>query len=100
MWVGKNFRAQLVHPPHPIEEQDWPQVLESGCLTPVQWQRPLGGTELIWVSVKPGGIHKGPASKMVVRASLVAQWLRIHLPMQGTWVRALVREDSHVPWSN
>ena len=26
-------------------------------------------------------------------ASPVAQWLRIHLPMQGTWVRALVRED-------
>ena len=27
------------------------------------------------------------------RASLVAQWLRIHLPMQGTRVRGLVRED-------
>ena len=27
------------------------------------------------------------------RASLVAQRLRIHLPMQGTRVRALVRED-------
>ena len=27
------------------------------------------------------------------RASLVAQWLRARLPMQGTWVRALVRED-------
>ena len=26
-------------------------------------------------------------------ASLVAQWLRIYLPMQGTWVRALVQED-------
>ena len=25
--------------------------------------------------------------------SLVAQWLRTRLPMQGTWVRALVRED-------
>ena len=25
--------------------------------------------------------------------SLVVQWLRIRLPMQGTWVRALVRED-------
>ena len=25
--------------------------------------------------------------------SLVTQWLRIHLPMQGTWVRALVPED-------
>ena len=29
----------------------------------------------------------------VYRTSLVAQWLRIHLPMQGTQVRALVRED-------
>ena len=27
------------------------------------------------------------------RASLVVQWLRICLPMQGTWVQALVRED-------
>ena len=27
------------------------------------------------------------------RASLVAQWLRICLPVQGTWVRALVQED-------
>ena len=26
-------------------------------------------------------------------ASLVAQWLRIHLPVQGTQVQALVRED-------
>ena len=26
-------------------------------------------------------------------ASLVVQWLRIRLPMQGTRVRALVRED-------
>ena len=30
---------------------------------------------------------------MTFRASLVAQWLRIHLPVQGTWVRALVQED-------
>ena len=29
------------------------------------------------------------------RASLVSQWLRIHLPMQGTWIRALVQEDPH-----
>ena len=31
--------------------------------------------------------------KHISRASLVAQWLRICLPMQGTRVRALVRED-------
>ena len=27
------------------------------------------------------------------RTSLVAQWLRIRLPRQGTWIRALVWED-------
>ena len=31
--------------------------------------------------------------KDISQNSLVAQWLRIRLPMQGTWVRALVRED-------
>ena len=31
--------------------------------------------------------------KINLGASLVAQWLRIRLPMQGTWVQALVRED-------
>ena len=31
--------------------------------------------------------------KMHCGAFLVAQWLRIRLPMQGTWVWALVRED-------
>ena len=29
----------------------------------------------------------------MIGTSLVAQWLRIHLLMQGTWVRALVQED-------
>ena len=33
------------------------------------------------------------ALKIPFRASLVAQWLRICLPMQGTQVRALVWED-------
>ena len=31
--------------------------------------------------------------KIYYWASLVAQWLGAHLPMQGTWVPALVRED-------
>ena len=33
-------------------------------------------------------------SIMKQEASLVVWWLRIHLPMYGTWVRSLVREDS------
>ena len=32
-------------------------------------------------------------NKTEIGASLVAQWLRIRLPMQGTRVQALVRED-------
>ena len=30
---------------------------------------------------------------LLYRASLVVQWLRIRLPIEGTWVRALVWED-------
>ena len=39
-----------------------------------------------------------------LRVSLVVQWLRVHLPLQGSWVRSLVQEDptcygSTKPWS-
>ena len=37
--------------------------------------------------------NKQPNQKMSRRASLVAQWVRICLPIQGTRVRALVWED-------
>ena len=36
---------------------------------------------------------RGVTQKSILGASLVVQWLRIRLPMQGTRVRALVRED-------
>ena len=35
--------------------------------------------------------------KSMQGTSLVMQWLRIHLPMQGTWVRSLVWEDPTCP---
>ena len=34
-----------------------------------------------------------PNRNPVLETSLVAQWLRIRLPVQGTWARALVGED-------
>ena len=37
--------------------------------------------------------NKNTNLKRCLGTSLVAQWLRIRLPMQGTHVRALVRED-------
>ena len=35
----------------------------------------------------------GDFKKHILGASLVVQWIRIHLPMQGTWVRSQVWED-------
>ena len=43
------------------------------------------------------------AGGIVIRlgTSLMVQWLRICLAMQGTWIQNLVRElRSHMPWSN
>ena len=41
-----------------------------------------------------GLLHrKSSRQKPQIKTSVVAQWLRIRLPMQGTRVRALVRED-------
>ena len=39
-----------------------------------------------WIS-QPSEIWK-------IGTSLLAQWIRIHLPIQGTWVQFLIREDS------
>ena len=58
----------------------------------------------VYVKEKHGRLK---SSKGKHWASLVAQWLRVSLPMQGTRVRALVWEDptcplggSHMPRSN
>ena len=59
-----------------------------------------GGVSKGWVGAgHPGGtegLEEGGTSRRIKtkgRASLVAQWLRVCLPMQETRVRALVWED-------
>ena len=63
-----------------------------------------GGTQVPWGSERDGDCAWGDGAsawrlvetggqKSCYWTSLVAQWLRIHLPMQETGVRALVRED-------
>ena len=55
-------------------------------------RRSVLGAEPAHLRARGGAV--GELEKMGVRgASLVAQWLRIRLPMQGTRVRPLVRED-------
>ena len=39
-----------------------------------------------------GSVTKSKNSR--IRISLVAQWIRICLPMQGTWVQSQFQEDS------
>ena len=61
------------------------------------------GECLLTKRVLSAGVHGGEqiyvsawlklTLKNILRASLVAQWLRVCLPMQGTRVRALVWED-------
>ena len=61
-----------------------------------------GGSKNQWYKVSKKTNKKRQRKSKIrskKRASLVAQWLRVCLPMQGTWVRALVWGESHVPWS-
>ena len=41
----------------------------------------------------PKNLANWKALKLTMGASLVVQWLRTCLPMQGTWVRSLAWED-------
>ena len=56
------------------------------------WERTWDATNVLYVHLFC--IYTGVNFiKHFFRASLVAQWLRICLPIQGTWVQALAQED-------
>ena len=68
------------------------QGLRSACQAAftLPQQRACSGTDQTGSLPADG---KRTTIKNNTQDSLVAQWLRIRLPMQGTRVRALVRED-------
>ena len=79
---------------------EWPQpkgeeqamIAKVLATTPkVVKQRSLHGFTWLWAETHTKDEKEDQNSCLL--ASLVAQWLRIHLPMQGTQVRALVREN-------
>ena len=71
-----------------------------GCLTTFSsqqlpwappWSPPCILCTDLYISSLSDGVCHGKIS--VDWTSLVVQWLRIHRPLQGTWVQFLVRED-------
>ena len=88
-WAAQDLPRDAERLPHP------PDPATAGCHA-----RPLTGPEVPAGITDTGRVEHPPSARlyMWVRsqgrgASLVAQWLRIRLPVQGTWVRALARED-------
>ena len=51
-------------------------------------------TSVLLVVCSTGPSPRFPLPSSLLRTSLVAQWLRISLLMQGIWVQSLVWEDS------
>ena len=72
------------------------------------WSRQCGFTNACWVTSGSFQYKEQTSFKLVAAiktpqggTSLVVQWLRIHLPMQGMWVRSLFGElRSHIPKGN
>ena len=54
----------------------------------------------MWRSLRSPNIRRweGICSKKKPGTSLVTQWIRISLPMQGTWIRSLIWEDPTCTW--
>ena len=108
-------------------EKTFSELKPESCLRTRSWNNFLpqeGGKKVGWLwkiqshvehlagerATQPGESLEGTTSEQVIRSpvgngmggtSLVVQWLKIGLPMQGTWVQFLVGElISHIPWSN
>ena len=75
----------LVWSPVPLDLMEKDLALSAFLQGPSSWSN-LRGSRLMKINL--------------VWASLVVQWLRVCLAMQGTWVPSLVQKDSHLPGSN
>ena len=92
-WGSLTSKNLLWEKEKPADWQKWCQEGSGSTYIRVKgWARPSGswGSPLGSCWAVTWGWH----SKVIPRPSLVVQGLRIHLTMQGTWVRSLVQEDS------
>ena len=85
MQRGKKVRPHLSFSPH--SSYVWVTFLVvsgQGCACAAGFLVPTGIKQR----------REKDTQESILRASLVAHWLRIRLPMQGTWGLSLVWEDS------
>ena len=92
-----------------VEGDSWMNLCNRAREQPEDWSRSEGpGREnaknrigSVWMYWKESWVIRGESEDKVVRIPKKlskpglpwVQWLRIHLPTQGTWVWALVQED-------
>ena len=75
----------------------WQVTLHCILLTHFEHYEILSNTYSLWIMLKMlfyQATWLGTGSKTQHRASLMGQWLEIHLPIQGTWIQSLVQEGS------
>ena len=96
-WVSEVRALEWVPPPPPGDLPD-PGVEPVSLVSPALWVDPLPVCYHIDEAKKRSlslwSVKKREALKPPMKTSLVVQWLRICLPIQGTWVQSLVQEDS------
>ena len=86
LWSGGNRKNMGMNP------RFLPRALQKLNTLLAEW--PLKCRVCHKTCVRVGGwAAQKQVTEFLMETSLVAQWLRIRLPMQGTWVWALIRED-------
>ena len=71
----------------------WVRKSHEETFNQVKKETQLKPSCIMWEGPNEGDLRILKFKNKSRGASLVAQWLRIRPPMQGTWVQALVRED-------
>ena len=85
VWRTHGQRSLAGYSPQDLRESDMTEVTEHACISLC--------TCLLSNFLGVEFLGQNVSLKKDLGTSLVVQWLRIHLPMHGTWVGSLVWED-------
>ena len=90
-WNGNGNPLQYPCPENPTDREAWRSAVHRFAKS-WTWRKRLSTHASFWLL--------GESDKIIcVETSLVAQWLGVHLPMQGTRAQFLVQEDPTCLWT-